>query len=40
VELELGDRGIDEIRDYARHAEIKELAWIKTEGGVKIELIA
>jgi hypothetical protein len=40
VELELGDRGMDEIRAYARNAEIKQLAWINTEGGVTTEIIA
>jgi hypothetical protein len=39
VELDLGDRGMDEIRAYARHAQIKQLAWINTEGGVKTEII-
>jgi ATP phosphoribosyltransferase regulatory subunit len=40
VELELGDRGMDEIRAYARNAQIKQLAWINTEGAVKTEIIA
>ena len=39
VELELGDRVIDEIRDYARHAQIKQLAWVNAQGEVKTEKI-
>ena len=40
VELELGDRELNDIRDYARNAQIKELAWIDTKEGVKTEIMA
>ena len=40
VELELGDREMNDIRDYARNAQIKELAWIDTKEGVKTEIMA
>ena len=31
---------MDEIRAYARNAQIKELAWIDIERGVKTEIMA
>jgi hypothetical protein len=31
---------MNDIRDYARHAQIKQLAWINAEGEVKTEIIA
>lgn len=40
VELELGDRTLAEIQDYAKNLQIKKLAWIGTEAEVKIEILS
>lgn len=39
VELDLGDRAMDDIRDYARNNQIRQLAWVSANGDVKIETI-
>jgi len=39
VEIELGDRSEQEIREYARNQRIQHLAWIKLDGVVAIETL-
>jgi ATP phosphoribosyltransferase regulatory subunit len=37
VEIDLGDRSTEEIRDYARNSHIKSLAWIQEDGTPIVE---
>ncbi|AFZ36595.1 ATP phosphoribosyltransferase regulatory subunit [Stanieria cyanosphaera PCC 7437] len=39
VELDLGERCPEEIREYARNCRIKKLAWLSSEGEAKIETL-
>ncbi len=39
VEVDLGNRSPDEIRDYARHCRIQRLAWIEADGTPIIETV-